>query len=650
MRRHNREKAHGIVMEKYVTITATKISEENAESYFERMEEDLSKRLKSIGSTVRRLSSSERLKLIYDYLNPGREVFFDFSVENAKERKAQFKDYICPEFIKFHNFDFDINKMFARSFFVRDFGKKIKDDVLTRLTDLQTPMILSVDIIPLTPEEQKKLMENAEMYAESNVERWTRRPGAAKNYAAVLPLWMKRDRQIVKEYDSDINDREQEMFLCNITGTLYADTMDKLNELTDTLTETGYEAGPQTQVLGFRQYEGFLTSLPYGPRYISNLRDCTTENTAILMPFSSTSMNHPTGIPYGVHEYSKQEILIDRRLLLNGNEWISGVTGSGKSLLNKLISTMEILLTPGDLILIDPHGECTGITHALGGQVVSVGNGAMINPLEMCAEYGSIKNKSNLLITIFKKMVGLRDFTKEMESITDRCLREVIDVCAYNGIEPTLAMVYEKIGEQKEAAAKKLYVSLERFVRGSFDMFSGYTNINFSQRVICYDLSCLDSSMWDVAMTVIIENIWNRLIMNKERRIPTYIKVDEANRLLEDPELCSQFHHFYAEVRKYGGYVTGIIQNVNRLLSIPLAEEMLANSEIVIMLRQSSTDASEFKELYGLSKIQTEKLINANYGMGLIKCGNNIVPFNGQIEEGYIYDLVNTKPQHDYII
>ena len=59
----------------------------------------------------------------------------------------------------------------------------------------------------------------------------------------------------------------------------------------------------------------------------------------------------------------------------------------------------------------------------------------------------------------------------------------------------------------------------------------------------------------------------------------------------------------------------------------------------------SQIDAADLKELYELSKIQTDKLLTAEEGCGLFKCGNQFINFDGRIEQGYIYDLADTKPK-----
>lgn len=58
---------------------------------------------------------------------------------------------------------------------------------------------------------------------------------------------------------------------------------------------------------------------------------------------------------------------------------------------------------------------------------------------------------------------------------------------------------------------------------------------------------------------------------------------------------------------------------------------MLANSEFVAILKQANTDAEKIAEVVGVSESQLEFVSNAPSGMGLIKCGNVIIPFDNTI-------------------
>lgn len=71
---------------------------------------------------------------------------------------------------------------------------------------------------------------------------------------------------------------------------------------------------------------------------------------------------------------------------------------------------------------------------------------------------------------------------------------------------------------------------------------------------------------------------------------------------------------------------------------------MLANSEFVAILKQANTDAGKIAEVVGVSESQLEFVSNAPSGMGLIKCGNVIIPFDNTIrKDTEIYKLYNTN-------
>lgn len=659
MRRKNREASSGIIQEKYITPVISRKTNVLAEQYFDRFETDFTKRLKKLGSSVERININDRMEIFYDFYRCGREPFYDWDNTAASIRRSGYKDYIAPDYLHFHNFDFDIGKKYGRVLFIRDWGRSLKVETLSQLMGLKTNMMISADIIPLSPEEQRRFLEDQEGAAESNVDRYEKRPGADRKRYSILPQYMRKDRKIVDTVNQDVNERNQKIFLSNVTIVILADSMEQLEGYTESLKETGYECGCQIEVMGFQQRQGLNTVLPYGPRYVMNLRDVTTENMAVMLPFNSVSMNHPTGIPYGVQMETRQEMLIDRTLLVNGNEWIIAKSGGGKSFRVKLTAFMEILVTPGDVIFVDPHGEFAALTKALGGTVIKIGGSSkdIINALDMCRGYGGgngdgmtdIRKKVELLQSLFHAILG-DDYTRPMESIVDKCAMEILlryQGNGYVGNNPDLTYLYNEILNLNNDIAAHLALLLEPYVKGTLTCFNGQTNVNLNSRIICYDLSELGEAMWDAGMTVVMDSIRNRLVTNHYKNKPTFIKIDEVGRFLDDDYLAKEFESFYAEVRKYGGFITGIIQNANKLLKNDRARNMVSNSEIVVMMRQSELDAAELKYTFDLSKTQVDNLINAEEGCGIFKCGNQFINFDGRIEEGYMYNLITTKPKYE---
>ena len=74
------------------------------------------------------------------------------------------------------------------------------------------------------------------------------------------------------------------------------------------------------------------------------------------------------------------------------------------------------------------------------------------------------------------------------------------------------------------------------------------------------------------------------------------------------------------------------------------ATTMLANSEFVALLKQANTDSSKMAEVIGVSEAQLRFVTNTASGMGLIKCGSVVIPFDNQISKDTdLYKLYNTN-------
>jgi len=104
--------------------------------------------------------------------------------------------------------------------------------------------------------------------------------------------------------------------------------------------------------------DGLNTALPFGVRKIDAFRTLTTESLAVFIPFRVQEIYHENGVYYGQNVISKNMIIANRRHLLNGNSFILGVSGAGKSFTAKEEMTNIILTDPNaDVLVIDPERE-----------------------------------------------------------------------------------------------------------------------------------------------------------------------------------------------------------------------------------------------------------------------------------------------------
>ena len=82
------------------------------------------------------------------------------------------------------------------------------------------------------------------------------------------------------------------------------------------------------------------------------------------------------------------------------------------------------------------------------------------------------------------------------------------------------------------------------------------------------------------------------------------------------------------------------------MLQSHTARTMLANSELIIMLNQASTDRVELAKLLNISDLQMSYITNVNAGEGLIKIGSSLIPFVNKFPKNTeLYKLMTTKPR-----
>ncbi len=630
---------------KYLTVSVPKKDMEKARSFFKRLHQDLGKKLTKIRSGITMLDADERLKLLHDFYNCGHEnMYVPYSMATDSDAKS----IICPPGIVYHTDHFSMGGRMGRVFILRTWSKSLKDSFLHDIGEIDTPLMASMDIIPLSNVEIGKLLDDKDSDVEASIINWSNGRNARENRAAVLPRRLKKGRKILDEYTEDILERDQRIFLCQITIVLTADSMEKLDEFSETLMDTAGEHTCSISPMYFMQYEGLVNTLPYGLRTVQALRDCNTDTTAAMMPFNAQKLQHDTGIPYGRHLATGEQVFIDRRLLLNGNEVIIGESGGGKSFNAKLKIIFETFVTNGYIICIDPDGEYSKLIEPLGGTIVRIGVDS-INAFDMIEGYGfgdeePVKAKSNFITSLCERIIDDRSSFGEIEkSIVDRCVISLYEYYGSSSEDITLLDFYNVLKTYPEEEARRLVLSLERHIVGSFNAFAKPTSVNLDSRIICYDLSRLDSQFKSAGMMICLDCISNILAKNRYKGLATYINIDELDEFLKHPVSATTVATFFQRARKYGGFTRSMIQDIEKMLDIPQARTMLHNSANVIMMHQEPDNARKLASLYGLSEQDRNFLIDAEPGFGINKIGKNIFQFDGTIpEDNALYKFVNT--------
>lgn len=648
------DSSNSMVQERYVTVSTHKKTPEEARTFFDRVMNDVTTRLNHLDSHCEELDAVERLRVLHDFYRVGEESRFHIDLRECMKTGRSFKDAICPDSMEFRKDHFILGDKYGRAMFLKEYASYIKDSMINELTSLNRTMMLSIDVIPVPTDEAVREMQNRLLGVETNVTNWQRRQNSNNNFSAVVPYDLEQQRKETREMLDDLTTRDQRMMFAVVTLVHLADSKEELDSDTETLQSIARKHLCQLTTLNWQQDAGLVTALPLGLRRIDALRTLTTEALAVLIPFKAQEIRDRGGIYYGQNVISKNLIIADRKQLLNGNGFVLGVSGSGKSFTAKREITALALSTQDDILIIDPESEYRPLVEGLGGEVVEISatSSNHINAMDMEQGYGEGENpvvlKSEFLLSLCEQSVGAGKLSAKEKSIIDRCTAQcyhdyVRDGC--RGQAPTLQDFHAELLRQPEAEARDVALALELFTEGSLNTFAKPTNVDMSSRIACYDIRKLGKQLLSMGMLVILDSFLNRITRNRRLGRNTWIYIDEIYLLFQHEYSANFLFTLWKRVRKYGACCTGLTQNVDDLLQSHTARTMLANSEFLVMLNQASTDRLELARLLNISDNQLSYITNVDFGRGLIKCGSAIVPFMDNFpRHTQLYKLMTTKP------
>ena len=641
-----------MIQEKLLTISIERKNVEEARNYFSNIGTNLESGFATLNSKCSELNTNDRLRIFYDFFRMGEEDLYNFDIKNFMKKGHDFKDYICPDTFEFKSDYFKMGDKYGRVLFLKEYGSFIEDDIISELTDLDKNMMLSIDMKLVPKEEATKKAEKVILGVETNIAQWQRRQNQNENYSAVLPYELEKQREESREVLEDLVARDQRMFLATLTIVHIADTKEELDNDTETLKSTAGQHKCQLGVLRYQQCDGLNTVMPSGVKKIKTKRTLTTESLAVFMPFKVQEIQDVKGIYYGKNIISKNMILIDRKSLQNGNSFILGVSGSGKSFTAKHEITNIVLRDENaDVIIIDPEAEYKPLVKALGGEVIKISSTSNnhINALDLNKEYGEkpVIEKSEFILSLCEQIMGGSNVIVQEKAIIDRCTQLVYRYYQqgdFKGTPPTLEDFRKVLLQQPERIAKDIALGLELFTKGSLNTFSKQTNVDTKNRIICYDIIDLGEQLMPIGMLVILDSILNRISQNRKKGKRTYIFIDEIYLLFKYKYTSEFMYKLWKRIRKYGGCATGITQNVEELLRNEKAKLMLANSELIIMLNQAATDRDELAKNLDMSEMEMKHITNSNEGEGVIKVRNSKIPFRNKFpKDTELYKLMTTK-------
>ena len=666
-------------VQKFVTVTIDADAPIEALLRFHKIDAEIITNLRRMGSDGEVLSTDERLEYFHDKFRKGHEGEFSINYNFIKSQGVSSKDYIAPSFMHFDRKHFQIEDEYYRCMFLNNLPASLQDEFLFELCDNDFPATVSLSIEPVAQDKGLRIVKKQLTGIEANKIDAEKKAIRAGYSPETIQHSIKDAHAQAEALYDDMMNKNQKMFFVTITVMVHGSTLEELNENCNSLMSKARRYTSQLQVLTTQQEEAFRVTLPFGypPKDMCVERALTTESTSIFMPFSNQELFQGGGFYYGLNQISQNLVIVNRTKMKTPSGFVLGSSGSGKSFATKR-EILNVLLDDDKtgVLVIDPENEYGDFCRAFGGTVlkISADSNNYINPMDMPREYGldeeddiattpievvkdkALKKKSDYIMSIVERMISVGGsgdstaITPQQKTIVDRAVREAYkEYLEHNfdpDYQPTLIDLQTKLDEEgkKSGEGRRVAEGVEYYTRGSMNIFAHKTNVDISNRFVVFNVRDLGDQLRQIALIIVFDFIWNRMIENKHSGVRTYCYCDEIHVMFQSYYSANFLKQLYKRGRKYGMCITGLTQNVEDLLRSEQARGMIANSDFIMMLNQSHEDLKILASMLNISETQMGYVTGADAGSGLLFAEKVIVPFVDRFpEDSYLYKLMSTK-------
>lgn len=565
---------NGLIKRKYFTFGIEADSGQAARPRVERIEADLRNHLKNMGVRSEPLSGYDRLEVLHGIFHPDGREKLRFNWDAVVNTGLSTKPFIAPSSFDFRGGrTFKIGGMWGAASFLQIGASQLNDRVLSDFLNLDCSQIVTIHIKAVNQQEAIKTIKRKLTDIEKTKIEEQKKAVRSGYDMDVLPPDLITYAGEAQTLLNSLQSRDERMFLATVLIVNLAPTRGQLENDVFQAASVAQKHNCALKRLDWQQEQGLMSSLPLGLNQIEIQRGLTTSSLAIFVPFTTEELfMDGEALYYGINALSSNLIMADRKRLKNPNGLFLGVPGSGKSFSAKREIANAFLTTKDDIIITDPEAEYAPLVNRLGGQVVQLSpvSTQYVNPMDINPDYSDEENpltlKSDFILSLCELIVASKDGLQPVEkTIIDRCTRLVYrDYLADPRPEkmPVLGDLYDLLLKQEETEAKRLATALEIYVSGSLNVFNHQTNVDLTNRLVCYDIKQLGKGLKKIAMLVLQDQVWNRVTVNRAAHRTTWFYCDEFHLLLKDEQTAAYSVEIWKRFRKWGGIPTGITQNV----------------------------------------------------------------------------------------
>lgn len=427
--------------------------------------------------------------------------------------------------------------------------------------------------------------------------------------------------------------------------------------------------------------QGFLSTLPLvtldGDIERKSRRNALTTGVAAAFPFVSYEHSDRNGIFLGLNLYNKSPVFLDPYddyKYTNGNWWIGGNSGAGKSVTLQCLAGRLREQGKRVVCVIPKKGhEFRPNCEQLGGLYLRLSPSSRDCPNIMAIRrrtldaYAGIqelaaRDDSVLADKISRLIIWYslqkKDLTEEDKNYLDASLVECYD---RYGITFDNASVVDENGAFKEmpiipdwynvllekAETKHLAVVLTRYVTGSAAAMGRRNHISIDNKYIVLDTSGMPDDLILPGIYWAID-VANDIIMNAGGELSALI-ADELWSLVgagSNPLAAAYVQEMVKTIRGLGGIAITSTQGMQDLFSLEggkYGKGILDSSRIKFVMQMEEQEARLIQQILNLSEEEVRQITRFRRGEGLLCIGYNHVPVAFHVTEKE-YDAITTSP------
>lgn len=427
--------------------------------------------------------------------------------------------------------------------------------------------------------------------------------------------------------------------------------------------------------------QGFLSALPLvtldADIERKSRRNALTTGVAAAFPFVSYEHSDRNGIFLGLNLYNKSPVFLDPYddyKYTNGNWWIGGNSGAGKSVTLQCLAGRLREQGKRVVCVIPKKGhEFRPNCEQLGGLYLRLSPSSRDCPNIMAIRrktldaYAGIqelaaRDDSVLADKISRLIIWYslqkKDITEEDKNYLDASLVECYDrygitfdnasVVDENGAFKEMPIIpdwYNVLLEKPET--KHLAVVLTRYVTGSAAAMGRRNHISIDNKYIVLDTSGMPDDLILPGIYWAID-VANDIIMNAGGELSALI-ADELWSLVgagSNPLAAAYVQEMVKTIRGLGGIAITSTQGMQDLFSLEggkYGKGILDSSRIKFVMQMEEQEARLIQQILNLSEEEVRQITRFRRGEGLLCIGYNHVPVAFHVTKKE-YDAITTSP------